>query len=284
MLDAALPPAQVTERVRLYGSYARPVTLPSGVALPCRDIGEIAFADLRKSIVLHYAYLTKDKLRELSADAFAAANDRIQNALCRAWEDAPPLAVFFPSSGAVYKRDGSLVDAPDQSPYGWAKLRDEARFIRLASATGTRLSNGRIFSLAGEYINKPQLYALASLLVDIHEGRPIKINAAHPVWRSYAYVGDVINLSLALGLENDTSLTFDIAGDEPVEIGELARLCADVCGRPDHEIIRPAMSGAPEDRMLGTPDVFYRLMKEHRIAPLTLRQQVVATARFLGIL
>ena len=51
----------------------------------------------------------------------------------------------------------------------------------------------RVFNLAGPFINKIQIYALATMIGDALAGRPIEIRASHRVLRSYLHVGDCID-------------------------------------------------------------------------------------------
>jgi nucleoside-diphosphate-sugar epimerase len=287
MLDAALDSEALRRRVRVFGSVARDIGLPSGTVVRCEALTAMPHARVTEPIVLHYAYATKDKLGSLSEAVFVETNARIQALVTEAIAAWRPAGVFFPSSGAVYGADGALVATPVQNLYGWMKRCDEENLSALAAQFGTRLRIARIFTLSGEHINKTAIYALACFLSDVRSGKAIRIHAGHRVIRSYAYVGDVVNLALA-SLFDDTSdgsetrLTFDVAGPEVVEMGELAELCRVVCARPDLPILRPPIDATREDRMVGDPAGYDRLLRMYGMESLPLREQVRATGRWLG--
>ena len=285
LLDQAFD-HDLSRRLLVFGSHARPIPLPSGRQVACHALDALGTADLTGSSVLHFAYLTKDKTQSVTVDDYIAANDAIQAHVLRAVATAAPGGgpggLFFASSGGVYQ--GKVPGHPtrDDNLYGWMKLRHEAEFAAAAARAGVGFVNGRIFSISGEYINKVDLYALASMLVAIKQGGPIRLTADHEVWRSYTYVGDVINLALALVLKRETC-SLDIAGEQAIEIGDLARLCTAVTGRPNIAIERPAMTAAPANSMIGDHLAYYDLMAREGIRPLALDAQVAATAAYLGI-
>jgi nucleoside-diphosphate-sugar epimerase len=282
MLDQAFPVDELRERVLLFGSYARSIASPSGVELHCFDCESLADHDLTDSVVLHFGYLTKDKTSLMTVDEYVHANDAIQYCVLRAIDRSPPLGLFFASSGAVYQGSEAGTPAKDDNLYGWMKAKHEAEFNAAAEQTKMTFINGRIFTLAGEFINKTELYALGSFLLDLKEDRAIRINSTQPVLRTYIYVGDVINLALALMLNSGTSLSFDMTGNQAIEIGDLAAMCAVIVGRPDAKIIRPALSLDNPNSMIGDPTVFFRLMASHNIDALPIAKQIAATAAYLG--
>ena len=280
MLDRVFPEADLPGRVAVFGSRDRTLALPSGRSLPCRDLARLGEADLAGSLILHFGYLTKDKTGAMSVDDYVAANDAIHGHVERALARAEGGGLFFASSGGVYGGRDPGHPTRDDNPYGWMKLRHERMFATAAERAGVTLVNGRIFSIAGEYINKVELYALGSILAAIRAGGPIRIKAAREVWRSYAYVGDVIAFALA-SLLAGAGGTLDIAGAEPVEIGDLAALCVAVTGRAV-AIERPPRDGGPPDRMIGDGAEYHRRLTRFGIAPLDLRSQVAATAAYLS--
>ena len=168
------------------------------------------------------------------------------------------------------------------NPYGALKAEDERAFAALARARGIPLAAPRIFGLSGEYINKTEIYALASLIESVRRGEPIRIRARHAVLRSYVYVGDLLALCLGLALSAVPLVEiFDTAGEASVEIGDLARLVAASLGRQDHPVLRDRDPAAPEDRYLGDPARLRALFGRAGIAPLRLRDQIVRTAAYL---
>ena len=279
MLDRAFLDEDLDRRMLVFGSKARRLALPSGRQIACRELEALTKADLGGSLVLHFAYLTRDRAGLLSADDYIALNTSIQDSVIGAIMAHRPRGVFFASSGAVYQVAGATKPAVDRDLYGWMKAAHERQFEALTDDVA--VVNGRIFSVAGEFINKPDAYALGSILTALRDGGPIRLRSPREVWRSYAYVGDIINLALALLLRRQTELRLDIAGGEPVEVGHLAALCAELTGHAGVAIERPPPSGEAADSMLGDASRYHDLLASAGLSPLPLAEQVCATASFL---
>ena len=281
MLDDALTDCELAQLVLVFGSSARHIRLPSGREIPCRALEDLPTTDVADCLILHFAYLTKDKIALTSVDDYIRLNNAIHDLVAGAVVAWRPPGLFFASSGAVCQ-NRSADGRPDKQAnlYGWMKAVHDDSFASATAGSETTYVCGRIFSLAGEYMNKATLYALGSILTALRAGQPVVLHANREVWRSYAYVGDAVNLVLALLLAKQSVHALDMAGDEIVEIGALAALCAEVTGRGDAIISRPPISVDAPDRMIGDFAPFYRLMRREGIEPLSLREQIRVTARY----
>ena len=291
MLDQAFPTDELGQRVLVFGSSARQVRLPSGRLLACQPLDNLPDIEVADCQILHFGYLTRDKTVLMSVDDYVRTNEAIQDCVVRAVAARHPRGLFFASSGAVYQGEAEgqpagstrVLPTRDTNLYGWMKAKHEAELADATAAAGTAYVSGRIFSLAGEYINKVELYALGSFLAALRANEPIRIQAAREVWRSYAYVGDVVNLALALLLKRETVPCFDIAGAEAIEIGRLAELCAEVTGNAQAPISRPPLTSNTPDRMVGDSSTYYRLMEREGISALPLSEQIRVTAAYLDV-
>ncbi len=287
MLDRAFPADELCQRVLAFGSCPRQVRLPSGRDLACRALDDLPGTDVADGLILHFGYLTKDKTGLMSVEDYVRANEAIQDRVLRTVATWRPRGLFFASSGAVYQSDGPgqpTHDKPSKETnlYGWMKAKHEAEFAEATATAGTAYVNGRIFSLAGEYINKVELYALGSFLAALRANESIRLQATREVWRSYTYVGDVINLALALLLKGQSVPCLDIAGAEAIEIGDLAALCAKVTGNTAASISRPPLASEAPDRMIGDFATYYGLMEREGMRALPLHEQIRATATYLN--
>ena len=284
MLDCAFADDAIEWRALVFGSHARQIRLPSGREISCRALDELPLVDVTNSIILHFGYLTKDKIAVMSADDYVRANDAIQEQVVHALAAWRPRGLFFASSGAVYQLVSALDGKPskERNLYGWMKVKHENDLAEAAAAAGPAFINGRIFSLAGEFLNKVELYALGSFLAALRANEPIRLQASREVWRSYTYVGDVINLAMALMFKEEGVPCFDIAGAEAIEVGDLAALCAKVTGKTETKILRPVLTSDPPDRMIGNHTLYYKLLEQEGLKPLPLYEQIRATAIFLN--
>ncbi len=282
MLEQVLPGEQLPRRLLVFGSHSRLITLPSGRTIDCAALERLHAADIAGSPILHFAYLTKDKTSTVGDEAYIAANDAIQAHVLRAIATSAPSGLFFASSGGVYQGREPGKPTREDNLYGWMKMRHEAQFAAASKRAGITFVNGRIFTIAGEYVNKLDLYALASILVALKEERPVRLNASVEVWRSYTYVGDVINFALAMLLKGE-SCSLDVAGEQPIEIGDLALLCREVTGKGHIAIERPPLTAGAANSMLGDHVAYHQLMAREGVRPLALEGQIAAMAAYLGI-
>lgn len=275
-LDFALN-GEISSRVAAFGSASREQLLRSGRSISVKPLHEIETINAPNALVLHFAYLTKDRVADLGVDKFVRTNELISDTVERFVRTSRASAIFVPSSGAVY-------DVPQQ-PYGELKLRDEERFANLAAEGVCRSTLCRIFNLSGPFLNKVGNYALGSIVRDIGKGGPIVLRAAHPVLRSYVHVRTIIELAVAALLDSPSVIgPFDTAGAEIIEIGELARLACNVLGRPNITIERPIIpTNARADRYVGDGTMMINLLERYAVESVPLETQILETAAYLGV-
>ncbi len=284
MLAAALG-AQFGERVALYGSHPRQLVLSGGEAIMVNGLREIANRrPARPVIFFHFAFLAKDKVAGCPNGEYAARNHEIADLVLEGLQRAEVAGMLLASSGAVYDHLTGRRRDPDANLYGRLKLEDEERFSEACGARGARLVVPRIFNLSGPFINKLDAYALSSIIVDVLHGDPVRIRADRPVWRSYFFVGDLIELCLRwlLGQTSEGRLRFDTVGDEVVEVGDLARRVCRVLGVKGLAVNRPQMIAEAENRYVGDSDALERALADFHYRPQDLNSQIVMTARYIS--
>lgn len=284
MLDGALG-QQISERVRVFGSSARAIHLRSGRAVKCQTLEHIEGASHAPTLFIHCAFLTKDRLQNVSTSDFVAANRTIATRVAAAIEQSDARGIFVPSSGAAYKRGTHLLeDDLAANPYGVMKREDEERFGALAAARGIPLCQPRLFNLSGPFINKHELYALASMINSALAGMPIKIVSPPRVVRSYVDVGDLVTLAFAMLLtpQKGNKAVFDTAGEEALEIGDLAALVLDTLGRRDLRIERADAEEKQNDVYAGDGREMARMMRSYSLTPKSMSRQILDTAAYLS--
>lgn len=267
-------------RVLAYGSHAREIVLPGGTALTCRALPELAAYDGPPPLVIHHACLTKDRVTAFGVADFMAGNDSIRGYVAGLLRRRRAVGLFLPSSGAVYEPGRVLARDAAANPYGVSKLRDEALFTELAAQAGFPLVIARVFNMAGPFINKPEAYALASFLIALAAGRAVEIRAAGRVVRSYLHAGDLLQLALGALLLRpvDSPFLFDTEGEVAIELGDLARRCAAVLGRPEAEIHRATFDGRPDDVYVGDGTAMRALAAALNLPLRCLDVQIAETA------
>ena len=171
----------------------------------------------------------------------------------------------------------------DKNPYGFLKRQDEIKFSEL-DMDRSKKALIRIFNLSGPFLNKPNGYVLGSILRDLAKGHVVKIDSDYEVVRSYIHVRDVLEIafSIMLGLIPSPGVPFDTAGEEVVEIGELAQLAIQVLGASSVTIHRPEMdTNKAMDYYVGDGRVLLELARMQQLELASLAEQIRDTADYL---
>jgi nucleoside-diphosphate-sugar epimerase len=256
---------------RVLAFSTTPGLLAQGIA--ARPYASLAALSTPPALVLHFAFRTKG----YAAEPDYVATNRALSAVMQGYlARNGARGLFVPSSGAVYGPDLAA------DPYGALKYEDELAFAALAQRLGFPAVIARLFNLAGPYMNNLTGYALACIITDILRGGPITLRAAKPVWRSYTHVGDVLDIALDLLLQGLSPPVFDSAGEEAVEIGELARRASRLLAGAELPITRPEgwEAGAP-DRYLGDRAAYAAAAAQAGVKPRTLETQIRDTAAYI---
>ncbi len=260
--------------VHAFGARAREMALRSGRLVAIRPLTAITQLALPDALVLHFAFLTREHASRMELAEYMRENRKISTLVQDFLRRNGAMGVFNPSSGAVY----AGTDA-GQNPYGALKHADEVVFGELGQSLGFPAVRMRVFNLAGPFINKLDSYALACIIGDITRGRQVVLRAAHPVWRGYAHVADVLNIALGFMLKNVVTEVFDSAG-ERVEIGALALRAGALLGRRV-EIVRPEWRDGVADDYLGDGAAFALHATRAGVALRGLDEQILDTADYL---
>jgi len=271
MLDRTLGEATAA-RVIAFAASPRSIRLPSGRLVAAQGYAALDTLTCAPPLILHFAFRTRGHAAE---PGYVETNRAIAATMARFLRRNGATGFFLPSSGAA--QGAGLAT----NPYGALKAEDEARFGHLADTLGVPKTIIRIFNLAGPHINNMAGYALASIILDCLAGRPIHLRAAHPVWRSYAHIGDLLNIALANLLARRDPGMFDTAGTAALEIGALAQTAARLLTGRDPEIIRPAWETGPPDRYIGDAAGYAAAAARHGLTLRTLDQQILDTAAYL---
>jgi len=284
MLDGVFDD-MLRKNVFVFGSSARPLRLRSGRQIESRPLSQITGFSCDPALFLHFAFVTRDRVSEMSHEAFVSANRIIADLVGEAASRIGARGLFLPSSGAVYRPDHSIDDDMERNPYGVLKHQDEQRFEAFFRDTGLPYVIGRIFNMAGPFVNKLDTYALSSIIRSVQRGGPVEIRASRRVVRSYVHVQDVLDIvfsSMTTSHGRRGAFCFDTVGDEAVEIGDLASRVANVLGRSDCNIVRPRIDNPIADVYVGDGAAFRELVRCHGVRLKPLDQQIVDTADYLA--
>ncbi len=281
LLESALG-FDLNARVVAVGSTTGAIRTRGGQEVPLRALAGPSPGAV-PSLLLHYAYLTKDRLGFMAPEEFRRGNAEIRNTVASWVASSGVRGVFLPSSGAVYAALGTAPDREGRGTYGADKLRDEKQFADACHAVHARLFVARVFSLSGPHINKHGAYVLAAILLSLINGQRVVLRAQRPVYRSFIAVADLV--SLALGwLTSDGPpqlLTLDASSDEVLEVGELAQRAIDVL-RATGSIERPDVDPREPDRFVGDAEPMKSLAARLGQSLAPIKRQIIDTAAFLA--
>lgn len=270
---------QAAARVVGYASSAREVEVSDGRTVTVRPLGDLISQDPPPTTLLHFAFLTRDKVAALGIDAYTSQNVAITATVLDAIAKHEPRHVVVTSSGAVHSSTGRLVSDLRADPYGTLKHVDELAFRAATRDVGGVCVIPRVFSVAGARLTKPGLYALGGMIEMATAGGPIDVHARGPVFRSYCGVDEVVALTLWAALSGRNTV-FDTCGTA-AEIGDLARLVAQLHGLNDDAVRRTWVPDAVADRYVGDGRLMEDLAAEAGLSLRTLPALVRETSAWL---
>jgi nucleoside-diphosphate-sugar epimerase len=264
-------------RVECFGSNRRTLTLLDGTDIVQRPLSELPSIAPRPTILLHFAFLTKDRAEAMDEDTYRASNRRIDDQVLGALGPIGAEAVFVASSGAAASAEDAEA-SPAMRLYGALKQDQEARFAAWAESAAKRAVIARIFNISGPYINKARSYALAAFIQDALSGQPIAVNAPHRVVRSYVAVRELMSLAFALLLDRSRSVTRFDSGGEPMEMQDIAAEVSRQSG--DVAVHRPPEDPTKTDHYAGDVAAYRALLTANSIEPVPFARQVAETIDF----
>lgn len=274
LLYNTLGPGDFAKRVFAFGSAPRTIDFGTGTIAQRPLIAMLALPSA-PTLVLHLAFLTKDKVAGMDEDEYRRLNLVLSRTVLEALDMIGATAVFVASSGAA-ELAGDAAASPAMQVYGSLKKADEDMFARWADERGTRAVIARIFALSGPHINKHDTYALASFIGDALAARPISILADFPVFRSYVAIRELMSLVFAAMLAEGTGVLRFSTGGERLEMQRIAETVSQTVGPV--EIERPPLTTERIDEYVGDDVAYQELLSGYGIEHLPFAQQVAETA------
>ena len=270
--------AALHDRLRCFGSSARTLRLRDGLEVDQHPLAEIAALPPRPTILLHLAFLTKDRVEGMGPDAYVAANAALSGTVLDALDAIGTVAVFVASSGAARTADDPDAD-PAMRLYGGLKRRDEDAFAAWAHEGGRIAVIARVFNVAGPYINKHQSYALAAFITDALAGRAVTVRAPHRVVRGFVAIRELMSVVFGLLAGPRGIYRFDSAG-EAMELGEVAAIVGETLGTS--AVARAPITSERVDHYVGDGTEYHRLRAGLGVDAVPFPVQVRETADYMN--
>ena len=268
------------DRVEAFGSGARALSLRDGIEIRQRPLSALGSLPAQPSLLLHLAYLTREKVAGMAPEAYVDANRGITRMALQAGARVGVERALVTSSGAVHASSNAPASTDPALLYGRLKLEDEVAFASFSQAApGRRALVLRLFNLSGPYINKP--YALSSFIEQARAGH-VRVQARSAVTRSYTSVANLLAVGLGhlVSGQAEPFLCVETAGQCEVEMAALAEAVRAVVN-PAATIDRAAPDGSPPDRYVGQAQAYRALMQRYGITEDSLPSQISETADYM---
>lgn len=259
------------KRVCAFGSATRVLRLRDGTQVLQRPLADMAWLPAKPTIVLHLAFLTKDRAEAMAEAEYRAANRAITDTVLSALDTIGATRLFLASSGAATRADDPQA-SPAMRLYGRLKREDEDIFADWAATGSRRAVIVRIYNITGPYMNKHQAYAFGCFMLDALAGRAIAVRAPRPVIRSYVAIRELAGLIFALLLDEDGGVMRFDSGGQPMELGDVAAIVASAV--PGTPVQRAAITQDTADRYHGDGALYADLLARQGIAPVPMERQV----------
>ncbi|WP_231513338.1 NAD-dependent epimerase/dehydratase family protein [Mycobacterium paragordonae] len=254
-------------------SRARTIRAGDG-EIECRVWDDRAVADFAPTVVLDCAFLTRDRVAAMPLSDYVAANRALTDHLVYATRlPNVRLALTVSSGAAVYPHD-ALDGRIEDNPYGYLKREAEHQLAEAAAGSGAVPVVARAWSISGAHVQKPQGYALGSMIQAAASGA-IRIMARRPVFRRYVLADELLAVGIAEGGVGPATID---SGGELVEMGELAARIAAVV-RPDAVISRGEVDPSDPDRYHSDGQDWEKRCGRWGLASASLERQIEITAR-----
>jgi nucleoside-diphosphate-sugar epimerase len=254
-------------------SRARIIRIADG-EIECRVWDHRAVAAFAPTVVLDCAFLTRDRVADMPLNEYIATNRTLTERLSYATQlPGVRLALTVSSGAAVYPHD-ALDGAIEDNPYGYLKREAEYRLAQVAAKSDAVPVVARAWSISGAHAQKPQNYALGSMIRHAHSGA-IRITSRRPVFRRYVLAEELLAVGIAEGGVGPATID---SGGELVEMSELAARIAAVV-RPDAVISRDEVDLRDPDRYHSDGQDWKRRCQRWDLTSAPLEHQIEITAR-----
>ncbi|CAN5393823.1 NAD(P)-dependent oxidoreductase [soil metagenome] len=217
-----------------------PLLVGAGVELIDADIATVG-AMPHADYVIHAA--SSSDARAYAANPLAERANilgAIENYCRIAARDHRDSRIVYTSSGAVYgQQPDTLSHIPEdfvagdaaglvayKRDYAEAKRLSEDALARLG-ARGLNVAVARCFAFVGAHLPRDQHFAIGNFLADGIAGRPVRVAARKPVYRSYMHADDLVRWLMTLAARATPACpVYNVGSDQAVSMGDLARAVA----------------------------------------------------------
>jgi nucleoside-diphosphate-sugar epimerase len=253
-------------------SRARKIRV-GGCEVECHVWEDGEVAAFAPTVVLDCAFLTRDRVAGMPLGDYVAVNRTLTERVVYATRLPGVRLALTISSGAAVSPHDALDGRVEDNPYGYLKREAERRLSQAAAESGAVPVVARAWSISGAHVQKPEAYALGSMILAAASGA-IRITARHPVFRRYVLAEELLALGIAEGSIGPATID---SGGELVEMADLAERIAAVV-RPDAVISRDEVDPRESDNYHSDGRDWEKRCQRWDLASASLDRQIEITA------
>ena len=232
-------------KVVALASTKKDIVLDDGLIINAHPITDPPDQIQETEILIHLAYLTRDKVGTVGYDRYVLTNLDLTS-IALSWLASFQIKSFITvSSGA---RNDQSTGAPEtnirSNPYGFLKRVDELVFEEECKRRGITSVVARLWGATGLDMMDAEKYAIGNFVMSALKNQKIEISSGHKVVRRYVDSREFMQVCTQLA-NSGLSANFDSGGPE-IEIGQLANEISRQLGSKI-EISRPLASDRHDD-------------------------------------
>jgi nucleoside-diphosphate-sugar epimerase len=224
--------------------------------------------DFKPTAVIDAAFITREKVGAFPLASYIQMNTELTEQGLELQRLSSVEKFIGISSGASVQHLTPGHPELKMDPYGSLKATYEKRLIENPELRA-KTTIGRIWSVSGNLVTKPSLFAFSSLIQQALGGH-VDIHAMHRVWRRYVDLEDFLKV-VSLSSPGD-SRVID-SGGRLMEIQQLAELIfSELKIAPS--ISRNLDPGSSDDLYYSNGSTWVDAIKKIEFVPLTVEQQI----------
>jgi nucleoside-diphosphate-sugar epimerase len=220
-------PGYSTNELLLFSSNGKTIELTDNLKFASSNFlsDKVVSEKIKLDGFIHLAFLTRDKLKNMSESEYVRVNLNLISRACMLVENCRPSWIVLVSSGAVLDRQsGQLETDIHRNPYGFCKRVEELLLADVAKKVGASIVIGRLWGATGAQMPPNMDYAISNFIESARVKGRIHINSGGDVFRRYIDAAEFMEVLVRLAISGD-SRVLD-SGGELLELADLGDLVA----------------------------------------------------------
>ena len=220
------------------------------------------------------AFLTLTQNSKYDEHFFNSYNLELIEKACQYIEQNSPKKCILFSSGITTLPEEMFSESLQKLSYRKLKILEEIKVKDICDKVGSRLIVCRLFSASGKFIKDPDHYALSNFILQGLTHRRIVVSSQYAVWRRYADLGQIFELSANLADTHDF-FVFE-SGGVLMELHDLSARVASLLGL---EVPEQHLDQNHHDSYFSKSSLFEELAQSMDLKLLSIDDQISETRK-----